>query len=84
MILFKIICLLMTILCFSGIVYGVRGIVLHLLGRPILSDTNDPVPFFVWPFGLFTIVMALAGLLPVLFGQPYWLLDKVFALISRI
>jgi len=58
--------------------------VLHFLGRPVLSVTNEPVPFLIWPFYLFMLLMVLAGLLPVLFGQPYWLLDKVFALISRI
>jgi len=79
---FQIICLLMTVLCFSGIAYAVRGMILHLLGRPILSRTNDPAPFVIWPFFLFVMFMFLAGLLPVLFGQPYWLLDRVFALIS--
>lgn len=72
---------------FLGIVlcgYAAKGVVLHCKGTPCLAANGKPMPFSVWPFLLFTGLMVLAGGLPALFGEPMWLLNKVFALIAAL
>lgn len=63
--------------------FAIKGMVLHIKGTPVLNRNNgQPLPFYVWPFWLFFALMILAGAIPTLFGQPMWLLEKIFSVIA--
>lgn len=74
------------IMAFAGLYFcyfAIKGMVLHIKGTPVINRNNgQPLPFFVWPFWLFFALMTLAGSVPTLFGQPMWLLDKIFSAIA--
>jgi len=53
-------------------------------GEQQFTLTNLEIPWVVWPLIIFAGVMCIAATVPVLLGQPMWLLDKVFFVISYV
>jgi hypothetical protein len=64
--------------------FSVKAIYLYHQGRPVLGTDGKALPLELWPLVLFFGLMAIASSLPGLFGQPMWLLDKVFSVIARL
>ena len=84
MITFKLLILAMSLLGVGMLAMAIHGVYRHIIGKPLISRAETPFPFIFWPFAIFTTLMLLAGRLPVLFGNRFWFLDKVFALVAVI
>lgn len=63
---------------------ALKNMILHGRGQTVRAANGQPLPFFVWPFFLFTGAMVLAGAVPSLLGEPMWLLNQVFAVIAAL
>jgi TRAP-type C4-dicarboxylate transport system permease small subunit len=67
-----------------GCIWGAKRWLRQRKGESQFTLNGQPIPWIVWPLVIFSGLMCIAASVPVLLGQPMWLLDKVFSIIARL
>lgn len=74
--------LFFTLFGFLVCTWAARRGLRQLRGQQQYTGNAVAIPWVVWPLAFFTGLLLIAASLPGLLGQPWWLLDYVFALIQ--
>jgi hypothetical protein len=81
---FSTVLLLFVAAGFAVILWSVRGIARDLRGVPQLTGTGLRIPLFGFCLMFFFGAMCIAAALPGLFGEPLWLLEKLFSVVRLV